>query len=268
MAQTIAQQPMAPEATRIAVGLSDLAPGDVTGPPGQPGTPFGTPQAAPGAAPAGGFAAPPSFDQVHAQQTAAAAKPARKLPVPVRTLVLLGITLVAVVGLLLMGPGGSEEAAAPQAAAVQTGVPAPMGAAPGATGTTAGAAGATAPGAGAAQAGTGTPEATGAGTAAAGATPEAGATGATTPEAGTAAGAAATPGTTAVAAPPGTPTEARQAADLVISGRWAEALPRYEALATAHPEQPEYAQMVRILRSRLAAQCQGGRDGLGRPCSP
>jgi hypothetical protein len=69
--------------------------------------------------------------------------------------------------------------------------------------------------------------------------------------------------------PPATPvgpTPDRVAADLVITGRYAEALVQYQALAAAHPERAEYAQMIRILQQRLAERCQGGVGPDGRPC--
>ena len=62
------------------------------------------------------------------------------------------------------------------------------------------------------------------------------------------------------------PTADRLAADLVITGRFGEALPHYQRLAQQYPERPEYAQMVRILERR--ARCQGGVGPDGRPCTP
>jgi hypothetical protein len=64
------------------------------------------------------------------------------------------------------------------------------------------------------------------------------------------------------------PTDDRRAADLTIAGRFAEALPIYQALALAHPERPEYAMMVRMLERRIAdASCVGGLTPDGRPCT-
>jgi len=85
------------------------------------------------------------------------------------------------------------------------------------------------------------------------------------------------PPSTAVAPPPTTvvdpsvplpPTQERLAADQVLAGRYADALPLYQALATQHPERPEYSSMVLILEQRIrAAQCVNGIGPDGRPCA-
>jgi hypothetical protein len=73
------------------------------------------------------------------------------------------------------------------------------------------------------------------------------------------------------ALPPGAvlpPTPERLAADQVLAGRYAEALPMYQALAAQHPERPEYSAMVGILEQRIrAAQCVNGIGPDGRPCA-
>ncbi len=67
---------------------------------------------------------------------------------------------------------------------------------------------------------------------------------------------------------PSVPTDDRRAADLAIAGRFAEALPLYQALALAHPDQPEYGMMVRMLERRIeAANCINGILPDGRPCT-
>jgi hypothetical protein len=83
-----------------------------------------------------------------------------------------------------------------------------------------------------------------------------------TPTTSTGAGAAGQP------SPPVTPTPERIAADLVINGQFEQALGHYQALAQAHPERPEYTQVVRILQKRIAQRCQGGVRPDGRPCTP
>jgi hypothetical protein len=215
----------------------------VGGPPGGPGGPGGQ-----------GFAAPPSFEAAAAG--AGGPAPKKKLPVPVRTIVLGLFAIVALVAVLFMLPGPEPAAPAP---AVAAGVPPPLP--------------------------PGTPPGTvPPGTVAPGAVP-----GAVPP--GTAPGAMVAPGTVPPVVPgvapiapiapvpvapavdptlppatPVGPTPDRVAADLVITGRYAEALVQYQALAAAHPERAEYAQMIRILQQRLAERCQGGVGPDGRPC--
>jgi hypothetical protein len=62
------------------------------------------------------------------------------------------------------------------------------------------------------------------------------------------------------------PTPDRRAADLVIAGRYGDAISAYRALQAAHPERREYAAMVRILERRMQ-RCQGGVSADGRPCT-
>gem|GEM_PF-2176304 len=67
---------------------------------------------------------------------------------------------------------------------------------------------------------------------------------------------------------PSIPTDDRRAADLAIAGRFAEALPIYQALALAHPDQPEYGMMVRMLERRItSANCINGLTPDGRSCT-
>jgi hypothetical protein len=85
------------------------------------------------------------------------------------------------------------------------------------------------------------------------------------------------PPTTAIVPPPTTvdplapvgPTPERLAADQVLAGRYADALPLYQTLALQHPERPEYSAMVVILEQRIrAAQCVNGIGPDGMPCAP
>ena len=73
-------------------------------------------------------------------------------------------------------------------------------------------------------------------------------------------------GTTPEATAPVGPTPDRQAADLVIAGRFEEALPLYQALATQFPERTEYTVMVRVLQRRIAQRCVNGLGPNGQPC--
>ncbi len=61
-------------------------------------------------------------------------------------------------------------------------------------------------------------------------------------------------------------TEERAAADLLMGGRQTEALAAYRALARAHPDRPVFATIVRVLTKRIGARCHDGVDAQGRPC--
>lgn len=69
-----------------------------------------------------------------------------------------------------------------------------------------------------------------------------------------------------VAAPPAPPdqTPERRAADLVIAGRYGDAITAYRELVAAHPERAEYATLVRVLERRVQ-HCQPGQSG--QPCA-
>ncbi len=58
----------------------------------------------------------------------------------------------------------------------------------------------------------------------------------------------------------------RLAADALISGRYREALPLYQALATANPQNPTFAQIVVVLQRRLQATCRNGLTPEGHAC--
>jgi len=65
--------------------------------------------------------------------------------------------------------------------------------------------------------------------------------------------------------PPQTSFPERQAADLVVQNRIREAIPLYQALQTAHPEQPVYRDMLVLLYRKLEAQlCPPGSP---TPCT-
>jgi hypothetical protein len=65
--------------------------------------------------------------------------------------------------------------------------------------------------------------------------------------------------------PPQTSFPERQAADLVMQNRIREAIPLYQALQTAHPDQPVYRDMVILLYRKLEAQlCPPGSP---TPCT-
>lgn len=63
---------------------------------------------------------------------------------------------------------------------------------------------------------------------------------------------------------PNPPTQ--RAADLLIAGRWQDALTHYEALALAEPTNPAYAKIAQVLRRRIAEQCLDGVNARGEPC--
>lgn len=63
---------------------------------------------------------------------------------------------------------------------------------------------------------------------------------------------------------PNPPTQ--RAADLLVAGRWADALTHYEALALADPANPTYAKVAQVLRRRIADQCRDGVNSRGEPC--
>jgi len=58
----------------------------------------------------------------------------------------------------------------------------------------------------------------------------------------------------------------RLAADALISGRYREALPLYQALATANPQNPTFAQIIVVLQRRLQATCRNGLTPEGHAC--
>lgn len=278
---SVVVQPGYPSASGSPQGGYPGAPG-YAGAPGFPGASpapgfqaLGAPaQQAGGGGPQSGFMAPPSFDQA----ASGAEKPKRKQSVPTRTWILLAaLVLGGAAVMLLMTPAEEEvvPAVQPPTATPQAGVPGPLPTTPGTPqvgAPTVPTTPTTTP--------TPTPQTSTTVTPTPGApTPATPTPGAPTPGAPTAA--TPTPGEPTTATPtPGEPTTAegtepaapvgptpdRLAADLVITGRYAEALPHYQALAAAHPERPEYAQMVRILQQRLASRCQGGVGPDGRPC--
>jgi len=65
---------------------------------------------------------------------------------------------------------------------------------------------------------------------------------------------------------PAGPTPARGAADLVVARRYVDALPRYEELARQNPENTAYAAMVTVLRQKVRAMCHNGQLASGEPC--
>ncbi len=211
-------------------------------PDGPPGPPFGALQGSGGG---GGFAAPPGFEKAAAMAPASVGATPRKGP-PLRTIVLLVVTLLVTAGVALMTVGPWASGGAPVADTPAAGVPAPLAADAGAGGTAAGPL--AAPGADAAVAAV---------------VPTVVPTVVPSVVPSVVPGAA-----TAGTLPDGTiaPSPDRIAVDLLVTGRLGEALVQYQALAAAHPERAEYAQMVSILQQRQAARCQGGRDPDGRPC--
>lgn len=62
-------------------------------------------------------------------------------------------------------------------------------------------------------------------------------------------------------------TPERFAADALIAGRYREALPLYQALAVAHPENPTFTQIVVVLQRRLREMCRNGLTPEGLPCA-
>jgi hypothetical protein len=62
------------------------------------------------------------------------------------------------------------------------------------------------------------------------------------------------------------PSAERLAADALIAGRYREALPLYQALAAANPQNPSFAQIVIVLQRRLLATCRNGLTPEGLPC--
>lgn len=62
------------------------------------------------------------------------------------------------------------------------------------------------------------------------------------------------------------PTLQRRAADAFIGGRHGEALDRYRQLAARYPDDPAYGSMIRILQQRLT-QCVDGVGPGGAPCN-
>ncbi len=215
--------------------------------------PFGAPMAPPAQ---GGFAAPPGFDQAPPPVT----KSALKLPFGLtpRTAIMVGALLVGIVVLFFVGFGDEEEEYV-EDDTTQTVAPPPT-ALPATT---------VAPP-------TIVPLPTGVPTSVAGYPPVT--TGVYVPPT-----AVYVPPTTVVLAPPTTvappatgvdptappaPTAERLAADQVLAGRYAEALPLYQQLAREHPERPEYSAMVGILEQRIrAAQCVNGIGPNGLPCA-
>lgn len=217
-------------------------------------SPFGAPAAPAGA---GGFAAPPGFGEAPPPMT----KSATKLPFGLtpRTAAMVGALAVAIVVLAFVGLGDDEEeyvedptpVAAPPttvvAAPPSTVAPPPTPPIPPYPPTT----------------GPYVP-------------PPPVTTGAYVPP--TSVAAPPPPTTTAAPPPPTTavdpsipvpPTPERVAADQVLAGRYADALPLYQQLAQQHPERPEYSAMVGILEQRIrAAQCVNGIGPDGRTCAP
>ena len=63
---------------------------------------------------------------------------------------------------------------------------------------------------------------------------------------------------------PNPPTQ--RAADLLVAGRWNDALTHYEALALADGRNPVYAKIAQVLRRRIAEQCRDGVNAHGEPC--
>ncbi|MCA9602778.1 MAG: FHA domain-containing protein [Myxococcales bacterium] len=63
-----------------------------------------------------------------------------------------------------------------------------------------------------------------------------------------------------------TSPEGRAAAKL-ISGRYAEAIRLYDALATSHPDRPEFPVVAEVLRERMRRRCANGVGPGGEPCS-
>lgn len=63
---------------------------------------------------------------------------------------------------------------------------------------------------------------------------------------------------------PNPPTQ--RAADLLVAGRWNDALTHYEALALADGRNPVYAKIAQVLRRRIADQCHDGVNAHGEPC--
>jgi hypothetical protein len=202
-------------------------------PDGPPGAPFG---ALPGSGGGGGFAAPPGFEKAAGMAPAGVGATPRKGP-PLRTIGLLGVTLLVTAGVALMTVGPWASGGAPVADTPVAGVPAPLAADAGGT--------------------------------AAGPLAVLGADASVVPSVVPTVIPSVVPGAaTAGTLPDGTiaPSPDRIAVDLLVTGRLGEALVQYQALAAAHPERAEYAQMVSILQQRQAARCQGGRDPDGRPC--
>lgn len=60
----------------------------------------------------------------------------------------------------------------------------------------------------------------------------------------------------------------RQAIDVLISGRYGDALKRYQELSTADPQNAAYRAMIRILQRRIKEQCRDGIGPGGVPCTP
>jgi hypothetical protein len=262
-----------------AVGLAGPSLGGpgLTGPGlAGPGAFAGAPQAPPAAAGAGlagpvaggasPFAAPPppapnnttqALEKINERLKTELAKP--KLSQPPRTWLLLALVVAVLVFFVLDSSGEEEADAGPRGDTAAAG--------PAASGATAGgAAGAVAPGA---AVGAGLPTAP----------PLPGADRLALQQLpGLPLGLVGTSGTWDPASPPpagstplpdgGVLTPERVAADLVLAGRWHEALPRYRALAQAHPENPSYAQIAEILQRRLRAQCRNGLLPNGAPCPP
>lgn len=258
----------APVSSGFAAGPAAFAAPAPVGAPAVPGTP------APFAPAATGFAAPPSFEQAHEQQVA---QPKKKQQIPTRTWILLGVTVLAACGLIMMGPAAQPEppGAAPAAgpgvvvgpatSATATSTPNATGPAPvGPTGTAPNAAGLRPavpdPSIPAPSRPVPSPPSTTTPVHPTVPTPTGPLGSAMTPP-------DPVPSPSGETTAPPAPTEERIAADLVIAGRHLEALPHYERLAAQHPGRVEYAQMVRILRQRLTRQCQGGLGPDGRPCT-
>ncbi|RMH36671.1 MAG: hypothetical protein D6689_22075 [Deltaproteobacteria bacterium] len=213
--------------------------------------------AAPPVTPSTRFAVPDGCASDDTDDIAGATPPKGRVRVPPRTVALAAVAAAAAIALLWMSrtPAATAEPPPddPQAAAIATGEPAgPPATAPGATTATAPSGPpATAPArdaAGAAATAPSGPPAT--------APAEAGGRGAPADD----------PLATAhckrrTRCRPRSPEEI--AADLVIAGRYREALPRYRRLAADHPDEPAYAAVVTVLEHKVAPPCGGKEDA---PC--
>ena len=61
-------------------------------------------------------------------------------------------------------------------------------------------------------------------------------------------------------------TPERLAADAFIAGRYREAVPLYQALAAANPQNPTFAQILVVLQRRLQTTCRNGFTPEGQAC--
>lgn len=225
------------------------------------------PMTPPGASP-GGFVAPPAAPPAEPKKSllerlfkkkdpaAAPTEGDPKQAMPLRTWILLSVTVLVTVGWLLWDdtpepvaqPQGAQQTATPEAGGEESGNETEAGA----------------------EAGT-----------EAGTDPEAGTEGETSAEAGsTGAGSDTEPAVAQGDPSSGTPaasevsdvdedgtTIARRAADAYIGGRHGEALDLYRRLLAAHPQDETYRAMVRILVRNLQTRCVDGVGPGGEPCA-